>query len=146
MYYLTKDFLQERDRQRTWWPLSQEGSIGPCLVIAHARMLSCFSCVQGFTTPWALNCQTPLCMGFSKQEYWSGLPSPPPGDLTLVSSITCSAGRGFTTEPPGKPRVTVYKLPIIICVKRAKILLETQGRASKSATGNQRRLLGGHDP
>ena len=36
---------------------------------------------------------------------------------TIVSGITCSAGRGFTTEPPGKPLVTVYKFLIIICVK-----------------------------
>ena len=32
-------------------------------------------------TPWALTCQVPLSMEFSRQEYWSGLPFPPPGDL-----------------------------------------------------------------
>ena len=32
-------------------------------------------------TPWTVACQTPLSMGFSRQEYWSGLPCPPPGDL-----------------------------------------------------------------
>ena len=32
-------------------------------------------------TPWTLACQAPLSMGFSRQEYWSGLPCPPPGDL-----------------------------------------------------------------
>ena len=45
-------------------------------------------------------------MGFSRQEYWSGLPFPPPGNLPdpgnkLVSAIL--AGRFFTTETPGKP-------------------------------------------
>ena len=32
-------------------------------------------------TPWTVACQTPLSMGFSRQEYWSGLPFPSPGDL-----------------------------------------------------------------
>ena len=32
-------------------------------------------------TPWTVDCQAPLPMGFSRQEYWSGLPCPPPGDL-----------------------------------------------------------------
>ena len=31
--------------------------------------------------PWTVACQAPLCMGFSRQEYWSGLPFPSPGDL-----------------------------------------------------------------
>ena len=44
-------------------------------------MLSCFSRVQHFVTLWTRACQTPLSMGFSRQEYWSGLPRPPPGDL-----------------------------------------------------------------
>ena len=44
-------------------------------------MLSCFSCVQLFVTLWTVDCQAPLPMGFSRQEYWSGLPCPPPGDL-----------------------------------------------------------------
>ena len=34
-----------------------------------------------FATPWTVAHQTPLSMGFSRQEYWSGLPCPPPGDL-----------------------------------------------------------------
>ena len=44
-------------------------------------VLSCFSRVQLFATPWTIACHTPLSMGFSKREYWSGLPCPPPGDL-----------------------------------------------------------------
>ena len=34
-------------------------------------------------TPWILACQAPLSMGFSRQEYWSGLPFPSPGDLPI---------------------------------------------------------------
>ena len=44
-------------------------------------LLSCFSHVRLFATPWTVACQAPLSMGFSRQEYWSGLPCPPPGDL-----------------------------------------------------------------
>ena len=39
------------------------------------------SCVRLFATPWTVVHQAPLSMGFSKQEYWSGLPLPSPGDL-----------------------------------------------------------------
>ena len=46
-----------------------------------ACMLSGFSHVQLFATPWTVACQAPLSMGFSRQDYWSGLPCPPPGDL-----------------------------------------------------------------
>ena len=72
-------------------------------------MLSRFSRVQLFVTLWTIACQAPLSMGFSKQEHWSGLPCPPPGesspprDQTHISCIFCRAGGIFTTEPPGKP-------------------------------------------
>ena len=60
--------------------------------------------VRLFATPWTVACQTPLSMGFSRQEYWSGLPFPPPGDLpdpgiepaTFMSPAL--AGRFFTTS------------------------------------------------
>ena len=45
----------------------------------HAQLLSR---VQLFVTPWAVARQAPLSMGFSRQEYWSGLPCPPPGNLS----------------------------------------------------------------
>ena len=40
-----------------------------------------FSCVRLFATPWTAACQAPLSMRFSRQQYWSGLPFPSPGDL-----------------------------------------------------------------
>ena len=43
--------------------------------------VSGFSCVQLFVTLQTVAHQAPLSMGFSRQEYWSGLPCPPPGDL-----------------------------------------------------------------
>ena len=39
------------------------------------------SCVQLFATPWTIAYPAPWSMGFSRQEYWSGLPFPSPGDL-----------------------------------------------------------------
>ena len=46
-------------------------------------MLCCvlLSRVQLFVTPWTVARQAPLSMGFPRQEYWNGLPFPPPGDL-----------------------------------------------------------------
>ena len=61
---------------------------------------SCFSCVQLFMTLWTVAHQAPLgSQGFSRQEYWSGLPCPPPGDLPdpgiePVSHVSC-IGRSF---------------------------------------------------
>ena len=43
-----------------------------------AHMLNC---VQLFMTPWTVACQTPLSVKLPRQEYWSRLPCPPPGDL-----------------------------------------------------------------
>ena len=48
---------------------------------ACVRMLSHFSHVWLFVAPWTVARQAPLSMGFSRQEYWSGWPCPPPGDL-----------------------------------------------------------------
>ena len=66
-------------------------------------MLSHFSCVRLFVTLWTVARQAPLSMGLSKQEYWSGLPFPSPGDPpdagiehTYVTSVPCIAGRFFT--------------------------------------------------
>ena len=44
-------------------------------------LLSCFSRVRLLVTPWTAAYQAPLSMGFSRQEYWSGLPLPSPRDL-----------------------------------------------------------------
>ena len=49
----------------------------------HICVLSRFSRVWLFATPWTVACQAPLSLVFSKQEYWSGLPCPPPGDLSV---------------------------------------------------------------
>ena len=71
-------------------------------------MLSCFSRVQLFATPWTVAYQPPLSMGFSRQRYWSGLPFPSLGDLPNPriepGSHTLQADASLS-EPPGKPSV-----------------------------------------
>ena len=57
-------------------------------------------------TPWNIDCQAPLSMGFPRQEFWSGFPFPSPGDLPdpeIEPASPVLAGGFFTTEPPGKP-------------------------------------------
>ena len=75
----------------------------------HVCVLSHFSHVQLCATLWAVTCQAPLSMGFSRQEYWSGLPCPPLGDLPTQGSnphLLCllhwQAG-SLPLVPPGKP-------------------------------------------
>ena len=73
------------------------------------RTLSHSVVFDSFEIPWAVAHQAPLFIGFSRQEYWSGLPIPSPGNLPdpgikPESSVApASAGGFFTTEPPGKP-------------------------------------------
>ena len=104
------------DRFFTMWPtrevhnfLSASYSWGVWMpMYVHVQLLSH---VLLFLTPWTVACLTPLSMGFLQQEYWSGLPFPPPGDLpnpgikpTSLASPAL-AGRLFTTVPPGKPQI-----------------------------------------
>ena len=64
------------------------------------------SSVQLFATPWTVAYQAPPFMGFSRQECWSGLPFPSPGDLPdpgiEPGSLTLRAD-ALPSEPPGKP-------------------------------------------
>ena len=74
------------------------------LFIFSVCLLSHFGCVQLFVTLWTVACQAPLSLEFSSQEYWSGLPCPPAGDLpdpgikptSLMSPALAS--RFFTTS------------------------------------------------
>ena len=88
----------------------------------HARcVLSCFSHIQLFVTLWIIAHQAPLSMGFSRQEYWNGLPFLPPGDLpnpgiepvSLMSPVL--AGGFFTTSATWEaqsPYVYTLKQPL----------------------------------
>ena len=79
--------------------------------ISHSCLVSRFSSVCLIATLWMVACQAPPSKAFSRQEHWSGLPGPPPGDLPKprmeLRSLVCSAlvGRFFTAsttwETPG---------------------------------------------
>ena len=79
-------------------------------------------------TQWTVASQAPLSMGLSWQEYWSGLPSPPPGDLPNpgtepVSSVAPAlASRFFTTELPGKAvqKICVTSVKYVTSVRSAR--------------------------
>ena len=63
--------------------------------------------VRLFETPWTVTHQVRPSMGFSKQEYWSGLPFPSPGDLPnpgIEPRPPAFLADPLTSEPPGKPR------------------------------------------
>ena len=70
-----------------------------------ACMLSRFSCGLLFATPWTTACQAPLSMGFSRQEYWSGLPSFPPRALPdlCFSCLLHLQADSLPLVPPGRP-------------------------------------------
>ena len=111
-------FLQEILRKKThkeWWiflgrffflssEFWQTKTKDPDTMGWYACMLSCFSCVWLFFTPWTVAPQAPPSMGFSRQECWSGLPCPPPGDLPDPGNEPVSlrspalAGGFFTTS------------------------------------------------
>ena len=65
------------------------------------------SCVQLFGTLWTVAHQAPPSMEFSRQEYWSGLPFPSPGDLPdtgIEPRSPALEADTLTSEPPGKPQ------------------------------------------
>ena len=68
---------------------------------------------DSFATPWTVVHQAPLTMEFPRKDYWSGLPLPPPGDLSKPGMEPMSfalAGGFFTTEPPGELAWTLNQL------------------------------------
>ena len=77
-----------------------------CSVTQSSPPTSCGPHGTLFGTLWAVVHQTPICMGFSRQEYCSGLPFPPSEDLPdpgIQPTSPTVAGRFFTTEPPERP-------------------------------------------
>ena len=99
----------------------------PQRTIQSRRKLPARSCVRALSgtqscptlcNPWAVAQQAPLSIEFSRQEYWSGLPCPPPGDLPDPGIKPASpaspelTGRFFTTAPPGKSICLVTTLQL----------------------------------
>ena len=65
--------------------------------------------VRLFANPWTVPCQAPASMGFSRQEYWSGLPFPSPGDLPFpgMECSSCALQQTLPSEPPGNPGIYI---------------------------------------
>ena len=97
-----------------WWEYTHPGvrnSCRPGLLSWQANLCCCSVTVMSdsLATPWTITYPGPVSMGFSRQEYWSQLPFPFPGDfpdreIKLMSPTL--AGRFCTPEPPGKPWAT----------------------------------------
>ena len=69
--------------------------------------------VRLFATPWTVAHQAPQSMEFSRQEYWSGLPFPSPGDLPntgIKPGSPALQADALPSEPPGKPRRRALKM------------------------------------
>ena len=94
-------------------------------VLGWGAIAFCISYVWLFASSWTVAHQAPLSMGFSRQEYWSGLPCPPPGDLPkpcLLCILHRQAGslpRKLRTCPLGEPiwaaRAHSLTDPSVIC-------------------------------
>ena len=84
--------------------------------------------IQVFATPWTVALQAPLSMQFSRQEYWSGLPSPPPGDLpnSGIESVSCVFHLGrrilyhWATWEADR-LINLWSMPFISCKERTCI-------------------------
>ena len=77
--------------------------------------------VQLFVTPWTIAYQAPLFMGFSRQEYWSGLPFPPPGDLPdpgIEPGSPALQADTLPSEPPRKPSNLAEQFSILLGASR----------------------------
>ena len=80
-------------------------ALHPICEYSISKKVKSLRCVRLFATPWTVARQAPLSMGFSRQEYWSGLLFPSPGDLPNPGikpwSLALQAN-ALSSEPPGK--------------------------------------------
>ena len=107
--------LSQNGFSSCWWSLPQ--SIYYFMACVRAQS---WSHVWLFVTPWTIAHQALLSVGSSRQDYWSGLPCPPPGALPdpgIEPTSPALAGRFFTTVPPGKPRSWVV---FSVCAQKAE--------------------------
>ena len=101
--FLSKKYKQVRLAKTIPLSVLQPKCLNTRYLIYSASLLSLFSCVQLFGTPWTVARQAPLFMRFSREKYWSRLPLSTPGDLPQPGIEPSSlmsppkAGRFFTT-------------------------------------------------
>ena len=139
--------LSEQKRPTSWLKQSdRESKLSLCSLFFSGPLkigrgppmplcvLSCFSCVRLFAILWIAAPQTPLSVGFPRQEHWSGLPCPPPGDLPspgIENASPALAGGFFTTEPRGKSQAypylgALFSLSVQILISSANTFADTE--------------------
>ena len=85
----------------------QQRPIQHCKAIMKKVKVQSLTHIGPFATPWTVAHQAPLSMGFSRQEYWSGLPLPSPGclpDPGIESGSPALQADSLLSEPPRKPK------------------------------------------
>ena len=106
-----------------WFPVTTWGT-GTCSVM--------------FATLWTVARQAALSMGFPRQEYWSGVPFPSPGDLLnpgLEPTSPALQGRFFTAVPPGKPcNNTVMNLIFLTSLQPVRWTVVTESKYWQTVT------------
>ena len=108
MLLVTVCVQQKKMRNVPGWPLLATDLRKVNMLIWEDVRTIIYSCQDIFVTPWTVAHQAPLSMGFSRQEYWSGLPFPSPGDLPnpgIEPSSLALQADALTSEPPGKPKI-----------------------------------------
>ena len=130
---IIKKILLYKPSKYVYFTLRHYVSMSKNCILDCCCLVSCSVMSDSFATPWTIALQTPLSMGFSRQEYWSGLPCPPPGDLPNpgleVMSLTSPAlgGRFFTTSATWKAPKTA-QVGIIIPVLKSKATYQGSSR------------------
>ena len=100
--------MEKNKSQTCFWIVQVSVKWSEVKFLSHVRL---------FATPWTAAYQAPPSMGFSRQEYWSGLPFPSPGDLPdpgIKPGSPAFQADALTSEPPGKPiqvSVQLYNNP-----------------------------------
>ena len=92
-----------------------QGDAGLIQWCVYVCMCVCVSCLvmSDSVTPWTVACQSPQSVEFSRQDYWSGLPFPSPGDLPdsgIEPRSPSLQADSLPSEPPGKPPIQCYPL------------------------------------
>ena len=102
------------------WSLVPLPFLNPTFTSGSSQFTYCWSLkvkvkslsrVRLFVTPWTVAYRAPLSMGFSRQEYWSGMPFPSPGDLPdprIEPGFPALEADALTSAPPGKPHKVIY--------------------------------------
>ena len=101
--------------------------------------------VQLYATPWAVAYQAPPSMGFSRQEYWRGLPFPSPGDLPnpgIEAWSPALEADALPPEPPGKPgRLQILQLTLLLVTTNITHEFNFSLKVETKRTGKQSSLI-----